>query len=91
MPRKQRQPSEERVCAEAQKHRTSADAPEATNYVREKRLAAILEELKAVEDLEYHNMNWLSLDPAKRCAEKRAMLAEAILLTGQRTDVCRYI
>lgn len=69
---------------------TCGDGPQSTDYATEKRLAAILEELKAVEDLEFHNPNWLALNPAKRGAEKRGMLAEAILLTGQRTDVCRF-
>ncbi len=65
-------------------------APQSTECENDKRLAAMLEELRAVETLEYHNSNWLSLDPGKRCAEKRALLSEAILLTGQRTDVAKY-
>jgi hypothetical protein len=71
--------------------KSKENTPQATDYETEKRLAGLLEELKAVEDLEYHNGNWLALDEAKRSAEKRALLAEAILLTGQRTDVSRFV
>ena len=64
--------------------------PQAESYADQKRLAAMREELRAIETLEYHNKNWLHLDNAQRSAEKRALLSEAILLTGQRTDVSRF-
>ena len=63
--------------------------PEPIKQPDNAQLAAIVETLIGIELLEYHNQNFLALDP-KRNEEKRAMLTEALLLTGGRTDVCRY-
>lgn len=60
--------------------------PEQTTEHRDKRLAGILEALLGMELLEYHNQNLLALDPKRRSEEKRAMIHEALLLTGQRSD-----
>lgn len=64
--------------------------PTTTEQPLNVRLAAIVETLIGIELLEYHNQNFLALDPKQRNQEKRAMLAEALLMTGSRTDVCRY-
>ena len=84
---------EGRVPWEWPEYRPTEDTvpdPEPTNQPDNAQLAAIVETLIGIELLEYHNQNFLALDPKKRNEEKRAMLTEALLLTGGRTDVCRY-
>lgn len=41
-------------------------------------VGASLETLLAVETLEYHNQNWLRLDPKKRSECKRALLIDCL-------------
>jgi len=63
--------------------------PIATDTSRDKKLAAHIETLLGIELLEYHDQNLLALDSKQRNEEKRAILNEALLLTGERTERSR--
>ena len=82
--------SDEHTLPRSEVRSKTAKAPSITDDDEGQRMAALLETLEAVETLEYHNQLWLALDPATRSREKRALLAEALLLSGHRTNVADF-